>query len=251
VEPKLPATQRIGRFLFRARSLTPVPIVALILSILYAHRSSVRSMNPAVDHLLDLAGFCFALSGQAMRAWVLGQAPPQTSGQGNELEAATLNTRGPYARVRNPLYLGNFLIVVALLLIAGDPWVGLIGVTFFAMQYAFIVATEEAFLRQRFGAAFDAYAAEVPRWWPRLIPASREPLAAKFDARRALFKEHNPLTAWLSGALALIAWKASVRRGAEAVREIAALIGIEVIVLVAFGLTKAWKHGRFDRRTRQ
>jgi protein-S-isoprenylcysteine O-methyltransferase Ste14 len=248
VQASPPQTQRIGRALFSIRSFTPVPVVALILAFLYWDRNAVRLIGPAADRLLDVFGFAIAFCGQALRAWVLGQVPPRTSGQGNELEASTLNTRGPYARVRNPLYLGNFLIVSALLLIADNPWVWLIGIGFFAIQYAFIVRAEEAFLRAKFGAAFDSYAADVPRWLPRWTAATQEPLSPDFDARRALFKEHNPFAAWMSGALALTAWKAWSVRGVDARWELGAIAAAEVLLLVAFATVKAWKHGRFDAR---
>jgi protein-S-isoprenylcysteine O-methyltransferase Ste14 len=239
VAPHPSAVERFGRVLFRYRSFTPVPVIALILALLFWRHGSGAI---GVEHTLDAAGIGIALCGQILRAWVLGQVPPGTSGQGETLEAAVLNTQGPYARVRNPLYVGNFLLVAGLLVIANDPWAWLVGVGFFAFQYAFIVRTEEAFLRGRFGAEFDAYCAKVPRWLPRLSgPAGT--LSDRFDLRRALFKEHNPFTAWASGALALMAFKAWTRGGSDAGVAIATYAAIEAFVLLAFLAIKGWKHG--------
>jgi len=73
---------------------------------------------------------------------------------------------GPYAVVRNPLYVASFLGVLGL----GLAWgmitllVGL--VLAFVLYYRQVVAREEAFLRDLFGVAFDAYCAKTPRWWP-------------------------------------------------------------------------------------
>src|SRR5438093_1407553 len=83
--------------------------------------------------------------------WVLGQVPDGTSGQNEKLMATTLNTAGPYALTRNPLYLGNLGITLGLCLLAHDPWLLGIAMALFAVQYRAIIAAEEQFLRQRFG----------------------------------------------------------------------------------------------------
>jgi protein-S-isoprenylcysteine O-methyltransferase Ste14 len=78
-----------------------------------------------------------------------------------------LATSGPYARVRNPLYLGSLFLATGFA--AGThAWiaVALLG-TYFAVFYAPVVRREEKELRARYGAAFEDYAAHVPRFWPR------------------------------------------------------------------------------------
>lgn len=234
---------QVGRALFAARSLTPVPVLAVIVAVVVRGRGDPGPGGWAIDRALDVAGFAAAALGQALRALVLGQVPEGTSGQGPTLEAATLNTRGPYAHVRNPLYLGNLLLCLGLLLIAHRPWAYALGLGFFAVQYAFIVRAEEAFLRERFGAAYDAWAATVPRWIPRLRPAAPGTLRVRFDARRALFKEHNPCAAWATAALALLAWEAWTRRGADATARLAVLGASAAAVGVAFVAIKGEKHG--------
>lgn len=246
----MPATlaQRMGLWLFALRSFTPVPVVAIALALLWRSRGAYGPGGAAADRALDAVGILTALSGQALRVAVLGRVPEGTSGQGATLEAAVLNTRGPYARVRNPLYAGNFLLVLGLLCVAHDPWLYGLGLGFFAIQYAFIVHAEEAFLRERFGAEFDAYAARVPRWVPGLRPATGEPLSSRFDRRRALFKEHNPFAAWASGVVALLAWEAWWRARATPWTELWLLAGVEVAIISLFVGAKGWKRGWFRRR---
>ena len=96
-----------------------------------------------------------------------GGVPDGISGQNERLIATDLNTRSPYAFSRNPLYLGNLLITLGLCAIAHDLFVTALVVALFAAQYRAIIAAEESFLRGRFGARFDEYAARVPRFWPR------------------------------------------------------------------------------------
>jgi protein-S-isoprenylcysteine O-methyltransferase Ste14 len=235
-----PSELNTGRALFKWRSLTPVPVIAVLALLVWRARGS--GAPGAWRWIVDAAGLALALAGQALRAYVLGQVPEGTSGQGNQLEASTLNTAGPYARVRNPLYVGNALIVFGLLAIAQEPWTALLAVAFFFGQYHFIIRAEEDFLRSRFGERFDAYCAQVPRWLPRLTPANPEKLSTRFDWRRSLRKEHNPFAAWASGAIALFAFQLAFFDESAFRAALPFLVSLEGVLLVAFILIKGWKH---------
>lgn len=232
----LSPTLGLGRTLFRLRSITPLPVLALLVFLLWRSRGSPGLGGPEVDATLDRLGPALGLLGVAGRGWVTGSVPEGTSGQNDRLEAAVLNTRGPYAWVRNPLYVGNFLLVLGLLCVANDPWVWAIGLLFFFGEYYFIIRAEEDFLRAAFPHAFEDYCAKVPRWIPRLSPAFPGPLRdGPFDWRRALKKEHNPVMAWLTGLFFLLAWQAP-NPFPYAV--------LEACALVAYLGIKAWKHAR-------
>lgn len=241
-------TTTLGKTLFKFRSITPVPVIVLCGALLWISRGSYGPGGPAVDALMGVLGLALCILGQTLRAWTLGQVPEGTSGQGNQLEAVELNTTGPYARVRNPLYVGNAGITIGLLLIAWDPAVLVIALVFFFGQYFFIIRAEEAFLRDRFGAKFDEFCAKVPRWLPRLTPASDLPLSHRFDWRRALRKEHNPFAAWASGVLVLYGWELWARNPEAFHGRLPALVIAEVAVLVFFVSVKGWKHQWFVRR---
>jgi protein-S-isoprenylcysteine O-methyltransferase Ste14 len=73
---------------------------------------------------------------------------------------------GPYAAVRNPLYVATLLGIFGIGLVFGS-----VVVAFFASVLSFlifdrIVQSEESFLAGRFGAPYETYLAETPRWWP-------------------------------------------------------------------------------------
>ncbi len=231
----------VGNVLFRFRSFTPVPVIALALGLLWWSRGEPGPGGAGVDRALDVLGLVMALAGQALRFYTLGLVPEGTSGQGSLLQATELNTRGPYAFVRNPLYVGNLGICLGLLLIAHDPWVYLLGLGFFFGEYFFIIRAEESFLRSRFGPAFDAFRSKVPRWVPRLSPAYEGHLRHSFDTARAFKKEHNPFAAWATGALVLWGWERWAR-GELAGSALWVLVGLQVAVLVLFVGIKGWKH---------
>jgi protein-S-isoprenylcysteine O-methyltransferase Ste14 len=230
--------ERIGEALFRWRSFTPVPLLLVAIPLLARSRGGG---GPG----WTLAGVALCAVGQALRAWVLGQVPDGTSGQNERLIATDLNTEGPYALTRNPLYLGNFLITAGLGVVAHDPVLLVLGMGLFAVQYRAIIAAEEQFLRAKFGRRFDEYAARVPRFWPRLrLAGARGP----WSWRRALRKEHNPFAAWAALAIVFVASDAWARgraagalptlRGYGLVPHACALFA----VVASWLSVKAWKH---------
>jgi hypothetical protein len=83
-----------------------------------------------------------------------------------EVGASRLVTSGPFSHVRNPLYLGNILLYVGIgvMSMALFPWLQLVALLWFVFQYTLIVREEERFLREKFGAEYDAYCAAVPRF---------------------------------------------------------------------------------------
>jgi protein-S-isoprenylcysteine O-methyltransferase Ste14 len=87
-----------------------------------------------------------------------------------------LTRTGPYARTRNPLYLGSLMISLGIAIAAWNPWLGGLLVVMFLAVYLPTIRAEENFLRAEF-AGFDAYTAEVPRLLPRVT-------AARFDGPR-------------------------------------------------------------------
>lgn len=80
-----------------------------------------------------------------------------------------LTITGPYAHLRNPLYLGSILIAsgFAVALMSWQFAVAL--VVFFLLIYVPVIASEEAFLRDTF-LEFEWYCARVPRLIPRITP---------------------------------------------------------------------------------
>ena len=78
----------------------------------------------------------------------------------------SLVTRGPYAIVRNPIYLGYFLLLVATPLAFGHVHNLWIAVPLYLLGAVPRILVEERVLRGHFGAAYDAYAARVKRLIP-------------------------------------------------------------------------------------
>ncbi len=84
-----------------------------------------------------------------------------------------LTTTGPYAYTRNPLYLGSSFLALGSA-IAMHSWIGgALLLFYFALVYGFVMRREERELRAQFHEAFDAFAAGVPLFFPRLQPQNK------------------------------------------------------------------------------
>jgi len=78
-----------------------------------------------------------------------------------------LVTRGPYRWVRNPMYLAVLALVAGQALLFASGVLLAYGVVVAVTFHMFVVGYEEPTLREKFGAGYEAYAAEVGRWVPR------------------------------------------------------------------------------------
>ncbi|MGE0160430.1 MAG: isoprenylcysteine carboxylmethyltransferase family protein [Gemmatimonadales bacterium] len=106
------------------------------------------------------AGMILTAAGLLLRGWSAGIIR----------KGETLTTSGPYAFMRNPLYVGSFLIGAGLAA-AGGSWLWLVlFVGFFAVVYGPTVTAEAERLTEQFGQRYVDYASQVPAFVPRLTP---------------------------------------------------------------------------------
>jgi protein-S-isoprenylcysteine O-methyltransferase Ste14 len=122
------------------------------------------------------AGLPLAFIGEGIRMWAVGYSGVTT--RGDRVTAPRLVSGGPYAYLRNPLYLGNVVTAAGFALAftgKNAPLVRLALVTgalaAIVAVYATIVPHEEAYLRATFGEEYDAYARAVPAYVPLAEPA--------------------------------------------------------------------------------
>ena len=222
---------RYGNFLFKYRDQV-FPAVLLALFVITRPRWPGGRDN--YDAALDILGFCIALLGQLVRAAVVGYAYIIRGGKNKKVYAEELVTRGFFNHSRNPLYVGNLLILLGLFVIWNSPIAYLIGVPFFLLGYVAIVAAEEAFLRGKFGEAYDGYAARVPRWWVRLGGFRESMEGMVFNWRRVVLKEYGSAAYWVAGAFALMLADSLIyqRWSAHPIRNALLVTGIALVVVL-------------------
>lgn len=137
-------------------------------------------------------GFPVSALGLLLRGWATGHLEKDSR----------LAQSGPYAYLRNPLYVGT-LLVAAGLVIASQRW--MLAAAFggaFILIYLPAIELEEQHLRGLFS-NFEDYARRVPALWPTLKPAK-----ADQSFRWDLYvrnREYQALLGFLAGAAVLVA----------------------------------------------
>jgi protein-S-isoprenylcysteine O-methyltransferase Ste14 len=145
---------RAGAVLFRHRGWLPVPF---LLVPLVAH-GVMEPMNWIV-------GFVLIVLGEAIR--LAGVAAAGTVTRRRSRTVQRLVTYGIFAWMRNPLYVGNFLIWMGFTVISGVLWFLPIAIVLFAVEYTLIVRYEEGVLESIFGEEYLRYKHRTSRWIPR------------------------------------------------------------------------------------
>jgi len=120
--------------------------------------------DPVVNRWCEGLAFALVLAGGAIRSWAMGYHVWRRR-KGPEGERS-LVTAGPYARVRNPLYLGTLLISAGIALMSGSWVIILIYVLVFWSGYYATILWEEQRLARQFTEAYGEYFRQVPRLVP-------------------------------------------------------------------------------------
>jgi protein-S-isoprenylcysteine O-methyltransferase Ste14 len=233
----------IGRFVFRYRDyLAPFGLILIFVC------SSPHPVfgSERVDWWFNLFGLLVALLGQAIRVSVIGYAYIVRGGSKKQLAAPKLVCEGFYAHSRNPMYVGNFLLLGGLAIIYHSPLVYLVVLPLYLLSIVAIIEAEEEFLRGKFGAEYEDYCRRVNRFLPSLRGLRTTLSGMKFDWRRVLRKEYGTTFAWLSTALIFIAVERISWHPARQVLSALARIAVAwILVALLYGITR-WlkKSGR-------
>jgi len=151
-EQSLPA--QIGAVLFRHRGWLPL----LFLGIPLVMPGSTSPFRWDV-------GLALIIIGEAIR--LAGVAAAGTVTRRRSRNVQRLVSYGIFAWVRNPLYVGNFLIWMGFVTISGVLWFLPAAVLLFAVEYELIVRYEEGVLESIFGREYLDYKSCTPRWIPK------------------------------------------------------------------------------------
>lgn len=176
-----------GAWLFRRRSYLPLLLAAIILPAFHGYAYLLNT------HFYDLIWefSCFAVSifGLLIRCCTIGHTPEGTSGRNTRNQVAqALNTSGMYATTRNPLYLGNFFMMLGVTMFVRLWWISVIYALAFWLYYERIIMAEEAFLKGKFGKQYENYLERTPAFIPNF--KLWRPPALSFSSRTVLKREY-------------------------------------------------------------
>lgn len=111
------------------------------------------------------AGICFIIAGMLIRIWSNGYA----------IKNDKLTACGPYAYVRNPLYLGTFLIAIGFVIVLKSQpplleWsMGVLFLSALGFMYYYTIKGEQVLLLKKFRKSYRDYYRKVPAMWPCLV----------------------------------------------------------------------------------
>ncbi len=132
--------------------------------------------------------------------------------RGAAMQGEAFVAAGPYRYVRNPLYLGSYLLALGVSVLMPPS-----GAAFFLVAYSVFVLLliwgEERYLSAKQGEVYQQYRRSVPRWWPRLRTRPSVPHAAPSAPHprwlQALLAETYPIAITLC--FAVLAWRYNAR----------------------------------------
>jgi hypothetical protein len=148
--------------------------------------------------------FCLIISftGLGIRIVTIGYTPKGTSGTNTKRQIAdVLNTTGMYSVIRNPLYLGNFIIWFGISMFPRLWWFSLIVILLFWLYYERIIFAEEEFLREKFEESYLVWAEKTPVFIPNFRTWKRSEMP--FSFRKALKNEYKSFFAMMVSYIAL------------------------------------------------
>lgn len=148
---------------------------------------------------LVFAGVPPSMLGLIIRGWAAGSIHKDHK----------LATSGPYAHVRNPLYLGTLLIGIGVTIAGGKSGWSLLFLAYFIVVYRLTISLEQDRLSELFGSVYSEYASRVPSFIPRLVPYKPPRNTAQYGFSFEGYcrnKEWEALIGVL-GVFSLLAWK--------------------------------------------
>jgi len=227
-----------GHKLFRWRSYLPLLMVFLIGYALW-DKAQAGEAN-TWSETWGLVCFVIALAGQLIRSYTTGCVPEGTSGRNTKEQRATsLNTTGVYSLSRHPLYLGNLIVWIGIVLLFQSFWLTTIAILIFWVYYERIMYTEEAFLESRFGDEYVQWGDRTSTFLPRF--RDWKPTDRPFSWKRTIRKEYSGFFTIVSVFSGIVLIRDSIGAGALTVDPLWLLIFVvgAVFYLTVLILKKA------------
>ncbi|NQX92455.1 MAG: phospholipid methyltransferase, partial [Flavobacteriales bacterium] len=188
---------KIGNFLFKYRNML-FPLFYLCLFI--------PSPQMFEDVRIPLIiGFIIALKGQLVRVMTIGLKYIVRGGRDKKVYAEDLVTEGIFSHCRNPLYVGNVLMLIGTGFMSNSWFFNLVMSPLFFFFYEAIIRAEENYLRGRFGQGYEDYCKDVHRWFFKIKGLGTTLKSMTFNWYRVMVKEYNTSYIWLTGVVLVIA----------------------------------------------
>ena len=231
----------IGAFFFRFRNgLFPVTFLLVVLLV----PPSLFAGEEDLDPLTTSLGLTIALLGQIVRCLTIGLVYVKRGGLNCRVYAKNLVTEGIYAHTRNPMYVGNLLIVLGFCLIYGSSWMYTVVFPFFLLVYISIVFEEERFLREKFGPGFEEYFHHTNRFLPRVSGLAQTMKQNRFDWKKMVKKEFGTIFGTLFGLYLVLVYTHLYPLGPEDIGPLKTLAPFSGPLFILYGVARFLKKNK-------
>ena len=196
----------LGNFFFKYRNFLFI-FLYLLLFIPSPKLFQAQHFGPNYWLWPMVIGLLITVLGQLIRGATIGLAYIIRGGKDGKVYAEELVTQGIFNHCRNPLYVGNILMLFGVGVLSNSLIYVLIVMPLFVLIYHAIVLAEENFLQGKFGEQFKAYCKRVNRWIPSLTNIPNTFKSMEFKWKRWILKEYNTQYVWLSGITLILLFK--------------------------------------------
>lgn len=186
-----------GNYLFRNRSWLPVFLFVPAAAVVWF--TNITWLNGFWYQMVTALAVLASFAGFVVRAIAIGTTPAGTSGR-NTSEgqvAEQLNTGGIYSTIRHPLYLGNYLMWIGIVIFTFNIYFVIIVSLAFWLYYERIMFAEERFLERKFGDAYLEWSRTAPAFIPSFKNYRKSPMG--FSFKTILRREYSGVLATVIG----------------------------------------------------
>jgi protein-S-isoprenylcysteine O-methyltransferase Ste14 len=188
----------LGNFFFKTRNYL-FPVFYMVLFIPFPRFTENF-------YSIFFIGLGIALLGQFVRALTIGLVYVIRGGKNRCIYAEGLVTDGLFSHCRNPMYVGNVLLIIGMSILSNSIVAVVFMIPLFIFIYQAIIKAEEYYLLNGYGEGYKTYCKNVDRWFPKLKGLSKTVAKNDFNLRKVIFKEYGTTFLWTLGATSLFAY---------------------------------------------
>lgn len=192
--------EKSGNFLFKYRGQIPVILFFTAIPVIYVTDYSFLDKDNRYYWVLLCLSAAVSLLGQVVRSIAIGTANKNTSGRNTKEQVAeALNTKGIYSMLRHPLYLGNYLMWIGIVMYTFNIWFVVLVSLAFWLYYERIMFAEERFLERKFGDDYVNWSLKVPAFVPSMKNYVKSDIP--FSMKTIFRREYSGVSATIIGFL--------------------------------------------------
>ena len=226
-----------GNWLFKHRG--PLPAVLFLLSLPAIYLTDYSMHSAMFSLIMNITAILFCLAGFWIRAYTIGTTPKGTSGRNTDQQVAeVLNSTGIYSVVRHPLYLGNYLMWIGIVLFTENISFFIIVSLLFWIYYERIMFAEERFLERKFGDAYTTWSMKAPAFIPNVTMFRKSHIP--FSLKSVLRREYSGVLATVFGFVYVDFLIHVIHRHAWNISQSAMIILISTVILAL--ILRSLKH---------